>query len=113
MTEKNAFPDVIAKLPEADIPVEGLEARLIQGEKQQIVFMHFKQDVEIPGHSHEAQWAAVLDGEIELTIGGQTRIFRKGETYFIPRGVVHEARVKAGYKDLTLFDQGDRYKIKR
>ena len=75
--------------------------------------MSFEKDAEIPEHSHEAQWAVVLDGEIELTIGAQTRILRKGDTYFIPKGVEHSARVKQGYKDITLFNQKDRYKIKR
>lgn len=53
-----------------------------------------------------------MDGEIELTVEGKKSVFRKGDTYFIPKGVKHGARIKKGYKDLTLFDQKDRYKIK-
>jgi len=54
----------------------------------------------------------VLDGEIALTVDGKKRTLRKGDTYYIPRGVKHSARAKRGYKDLTLFDQKDRYKVK-
>jgi len=106
------FPEIITNLPEADIPVEGVKANLFQGEQQQIIFMTFDNDAEIPAHSHGAQWAVVLDGEIELTIAGDLFTFRKGDTYFIPGNVIHSARVKKGYKDLTLFDQKDRYGIK-
>jgi quercetin dioxygenase-like cupin family protein len=112
MSEESFFPEIITKLPEADIPIEGIKSYLFQGESQQIIFMSFDKDVEVPEHSHEGQWAVILDGEIELTIGDKTRTYRRGDTYFIPSGVTHSARIKKGYKDLTLFDQRDRYKVK-
>lgn len=106
------FPDIISKLPEADIPIEGLHSYLFQGTGQQIVFMHFEHDVVVPEHAHEAQWGVVLDGEIELTINGVQRIFTKGDSYFIPKNMLHNARIKKGYRDITLFNQKDRYKAK-
>lgn len=60
------FPEIITNLPNADIPIKGLGSHLFQGEDQQILFMEFGNDVEIPEHSHEAQWGVVLAGEIEL-----------------------------------------------
>jgi quercetin dioxygenase-like cupin family protein len=53
-----------------------------------------------------------LDGEIELTVGGETNTFRKGDTYSIPAGVPHGARVKGGSSLQDLFDQADRYRSK-
>lgn len=113
MSWKKFFPKMVINLPETDIPVKGAHARLFQGKNQQIVFMSFEKDAEVPGHSHKAQWGVVLDGEIELTIGGKRRIFTKGESYFIPENVEHSARIRKNYKDLTLFDQKDRYKAKQ
>ncbi len=107
---KKLFPEIIAKLPKADIPIEGLSSYLFQGKEQQILFMEFENAVEVPEHSHEAQWGAVLSGEIELIIEGRKVILRKGDTYFIPAGAKHSAKIKAGYSDITLFDQKDRYK---
>ena len=112
MSEEYFFPEIIKKLPKADIGVEGVDAYLFQGENQQILFMSFKKDVEIPEHSHEAQWGVILDGEIELTIKGEKYTLRKGDTYFIPKGVKHSAKIKGGYKDVTLFNQKNRYKVK-
>jgi quercetin dioxygenase-like cupin family protein len=112
MPEDNFFPEMITKLPEADIPIEGVTSHLFQGQDQQFIFMSFDKDVQVPEHSHEGQWAVVLDGEIELTIDGKKSTFKRGDTYFIPKGIKHGARIKKGYKDLTLFDQKDRYKAK-
>ena len=106
------FPDIITKLPQADIPIEDLKAFLFQGNNQQILFMEFDNDTEVAEHSHEAQWGVVLDGEIELNINNKKHLFRKGDTYYIPKDVVHSAKIKKGYKDVTLFDQKDRYNIK-
>ena len=111
MSDENFFPEIITKLPEADIPLEGVHSHLLQGKDQQFVFMRFDKDVQVPEHSHEGQWAVILDGEIELTIGSEKATFQRGDTYFIPKGVKHSAKIKKGYKDLTLFDQKDRYKL--
>ena len=103
------FPDIITQLPQADIPIENLKAFLFQGNNQQILFMEFDTYTEVPEHSYEAQWGVVLDGEIELNINKKKHLFRKGNTYYIPKDVVHSAKIKKGYKDITLFDQKDRY----
>ncbi|UCE38309.1 MAG: cupin domain-containing protein [Thermoplasmata archaeon] len=112
MSKENFFPEIITSLPEADIPIEGLRAHLFQGGNRQILFMSFENDIEIPVHSHEAQWGVILDGELELNINGVKNNYSKGDTYFIPKGVKHSAKIKKGYKDLTLFNQKDRYKSK-
>ena len=112
MNEKQTtfFPDIITQHPEADIPVDGVISRLIQAGQQQFIFMEFDQDVEVPDHSHNAQWGVVLDGQMELTIDGQIKTLTKGDSYYIDKDVIHSAKIKKGYKDLTLFDQTDRYK---
>ena len=110
--EENFFPEIITNLPEADIPIKGLRSHLFQCENQQFVFMGFENDIEVPEHSHEAQWGVVLDGETELTIDGKKCNLTKGDTYFIPEDAKHSAKIKKGYKDLTLFNQKDRYKTK-
>ncbi len=108
----NVFPDSIGRLPEADMPFEGVRAYLSQSEDHQIIFMEFSRDVDVPEHSHESQWAVVLEGRIDLMIGGEMRTLGKGDQYFIPKGVRHSAKVFAGYADVTFFNQKDRYRRK-
>lgn len=104
------FPKEIINLPEADIPLQGLKAYLSQGENHQLLFMQFTEDVELPEHSHECQWGIVLEGEIELSMNGQTSNYVKGDRYYIPKGVKHSAKIYAGYADVTFFGERDRYK---
>ena len=110
MDEEPFFPEIIASLPPAELPIAGVSSYLFQGERQQFIFMTFDKDVAVPEHSHEAQWGVVLDGRLELTIGGEQRVLTKGDTYFIPKDVPHSAKIERGYKDLTLFNQKDRYR---
>ncbi|MCD4730599.1 MAG: cupin domain-containing protein [Bacteroidales bacterium] len=74
--------------------------------------MEFDKDIEIQTHKHEAQWGIVLEGEIELIIHGKKEKYRKGDRYFIPKGVEHSAKIYAGYSDITFFNKKDRYKTK-
>ncbi len=106
------FPKPIIELPEADIQIEGLKAYLAQEKNNQILFMEFDKDIEIPAHKHEAQWGIVLEGEIELIINGKKEKYLKGDRYFIPKGVEHSAKIYAGYSDVTFFNEKDRYKTK-
>lgn len=106
------FPEPILKLPEAEIPLQGIKAYLSQGENHQIIFMEFSEDVELPEHSHEGQWGVVLEGKIVLTINSVTKTYVKGDRYFIPEGVKHSGKIYAGYADMTYFDQKSRYKKK-
>jgi len=109
----NIFPDPVLDLPEADLPIEGAQAWLSQGEGHQILFMRFAKDAVLAEHAHAGQWGVVLEGRIELTIGGATQGFIKGDRYYIPPDVMHSARIFAGYADITFFDQADRYQVKK
>ena len=53
------FPQEIQDLPEAALPFSNYEAYLSQGENHQIIFMRFNEDIDLPEHSHEAQWGIV------------------------------------------------------
>ncbi len=107
------FPDPIKDLPEADIPLEGIKAYLSQSDTHQIIFMEFTKDVDLPEHSHAAQIGIVLEGKIDLMIGGIKETYTKGDRYYIPEGVLHSGKIYAGYADITFFDEPDRYSRKQ
>jgi quercetin dioxygenase-like cupin family protein len=106
------FPEPIRNLPQADVPIPGVRAYLSQAPGHQIIFMEFSNDIEVPEHSHESQWGMVLAGQIDLSIDGVRRTYRQGDSYFIPKGIKHSARIHAGYADVTFFNQADRYRPK-
>jgi quercetin dioxygenase-like cupin family protein len=109
---KTIFPEAITGLPQADLPFQGAQAFLSQSEGHQILFMEFSEDLDLPEHSHAGQMGIVLEGRIDMVIGGVRHTYQKGDRYYIPDGVVHSGKIYAGYADITFFNQKDRYKVK-
>jgi len=108
--KENFYPEVIMELPEADIPFEGVRGWLSQAEDHQIVFFEIDAIGEVAEHRHGTQWGTVFAGEMELTIGGKTNTFKKGDSYFIPEGVLHSAVFKKKTFLMDFFADRERYK---
>ncbi len=104
------YPEIIKNLPEADIPFPGLKGRIFQSEDHQIIFFEIEAIGEVAEHKHGAQWGVVFEGEMDLTIGGETRTCRKGDTYFVPDDVMHSAVFKKKTWLMDFFADKNRYK---
>jgi quercetin dioxygenase-like cupin family protein len=113
MSDKILYPPMIDKLPEIDIPVPGVQGRLLQATEMQAVFFSVETTGEIPPHAHQAQWGVVLEGEMELTVDGVSRRCGRGDSYFIPAGTVHAVRILSPLKALDVFDEPNRYGVKK
>lgn len=111
--EENPYPSMIRKLPQIDIAIPGIKGWLLQGGKQQVVFFDIKPVDEMPPHSHCAQWGIMVAGEMKLTIDGKSKIYRKGDRYFIPKGVVHSAAFLSRVHVIDVFDDPKRYSLKK
>ena len=107
--DSTAFPEFIRSLPEADIPIDGLSGWLLRGDSGQLLFNEANEHVTVPRHSHGSQWGVVIAGRIDLTIGDHTRTYERGDTYAIPAGTPHEARIYPGFRALDYFADRDRY----
>lgn len=71
------YSEMIKDLPEADINFKGLKGWISQGKDHQIVFFDIEPIGEVSEHSHGAQWGMVIEGEMELTIGGIKKNIKK------------------------------------
>ena len=60
-------------------------------------------------HSHGAQWGIVFEGEMELTINGVTKTYKKRDRYFIRSGVKHLANLKIRNQLIDFFEDKNRY----
>lgn len=109
-----SFPDFIKNFPSINVPFpeDVVLTSAIKSEAGLVAFFTFLKDMELPPHSHGAQWGAVVEGEIELTIGGQTKTYRAGDSYAIPAGVEHGATIKAGTRVIDVFEESDRYPLR-
>lgn len=108
------LPEIITRLPEINLafPSTTVRTSLLQSEHGQLVFFQILKDVEIPAHSHKGQWGTVLEGQVELTVGGATRLHHPGSSYYIPAGVLHGAKLTAGTKLIEFFEEPDRYQVR-
>ena len=95
-----------------DIMFDGVNGWISQAAGHQVVFFEIEPIGEVSAHSHGAQWGIVVDGEMELTIGGAAKTYRKGDSYFIPEGVVHSAVFKSKTWVIDFFADRERYKPK-
>ena len=108
-----AFPEFVTNLPEADIPFPGVRGRISQAPSHQIIFMDIEAIGEVAPHRHGEQWGIVVEGEMELTIGGVTRRYRPGDSYHIPANVEHGATFLTRVRVIDVFADVNRYRAKK
>lgn len=90
-----------------------MQTAVVRSDTGLVAFFTFFKNMELPPHSHGAQWGTVVEGQIELTIGGETRIYKAGDSYSISAGVEHSAHIKAGTRVIDVFEEADRYPLKQ
>ncbi len=82
--------------PEERDPKEifpGVTIKTLWGEHVMLSFVHFQPYSEVPPHSHpHEQMGLLLSGELVFTIGGETKIVRQGECWWVPSHTVHSVR---------------------
>ncbi len=109
------LPDFLKALPPIDVPVADdiVSTHALASPDGLGVFFVFHQDFTLPPHHHKAQWGTVLAGRLELTIDGVTKVHGPGDSYDIPAGAVHGAKASAGTIAFDVFEEADRYAIRR
>lgn len=106
------FPAFITHLPEADIHADSIRGWILQGENQQVVFFDIEAGATVPAHSHGEQWGVVVEGEMELTVEGETRTFRAGDSYHIRAGALHSAAFRTRFRAIDVFADPARYQTR-
>ncbi len=103
------YPDCIRNLPKAKVPFQGVQAYIAQGIQFQVGFFEIEPIGVVSPHSHSAQYGFVIEGEVLLTIGDDTKLYTKGDSYYIPKGVVHSAEFKTFCRVMDFFAEPERY----
>jgi quercetin dioxygenase-like cupin family protein len=107
--DTEAYPDCIKNLPKAKIPMQGVQAWIAQGVAFQVAFFEIAPIGIVPPHSHSAQYGFVIEGEMLLTIANETKLYKRGDSYYIPEGVIHSAEFKVFFRAMDFFAEPARY----
>jgi quercetin dioxygenase-like cupin family protein len=71
----------------------GVELRAIAGSKLMLSVVRLEPESIVQDHSHpHEQMGILLEGKLEFTVGGQTRVLGPGDMWRIPGNVVHRVR---------------------
>lgn len=97
------FADWISDFAQVEV-WPGLTGSVLTGKKGQAAFFQATQTVNVPEHAHQGQWGVVLEGTVELTIGGVLHVLKRGDSYSIPAGVPHSAVVHAGASFIDVWE---------
>lgn len=69
--------------------------RRTMGTTDEVMLCEFflQREAIVPPHSHKNdQTGYVIFGQVEMTVGGETRLISAGDSYAIPGGITHSAR---------------------
>jgi quercetin dioxygenase-like cupin family protein len=81
----------------------GVALHSIGGDQVLLCRVTYEAGKSVPRHAHEhtEQVIAIVDGEVEVTVGDETRMLRPGDVCVMNRGVEHELYSAGG---VTFFE---------
>jgi quercetin dioxygenase-like cupin family protein len=81
-----------ASIPERKL-AEGVMAHVVNTATMTVTHVRFVKGAAVPQHSHfHEQITNVIEGQLELTVNGETTILTKGKALVLPPNVPHSAR---------------------
>ncbi len=82
--------------------IEGISGKYIHGDQTTFGIVEVKKGSLLPlHHHHHEQITFILEGELEMTIGGETMTLKPGNFHVIPSNVPHSA---VAHMDCKLID---------
>ena len=93
----------VAHLPVREI-FPGIRARLVHSARTSQSWVELDAGVSFPEHQHpHEQTVNVLEGELELVVGGTTHVLSAGQTFVIAPDVPHAGRARTACRVLDVF----------
>ena len=83
----------------------GFLARFVHTDGLTIAYVNIKAGSVLPEHWHvQDQITHVLEGKLELTVGGETQLVGAGQIALIPSNVKHSAIARSDCKVIDVFN---------
>jgi quercetin dioxygenase-like cupin family protein len=103
---------IARQLPQLELPYETGVGYGLAAADGAAVFVYFHERTDVPPHEHDAQWGVIVQGEMALRTGDETRVVRAGDWYDIPAGVPHGGVVEAGTAIIDFFAEPGRFRVR-
>lgn len=97
------FPAEIKDLPKIEVP-GGVTIYLSKAESHLVYYLTAERDLDYPGHAHAAQFAVVLEGQVDITTSEGTKSYTKGDRYCLPTGTEHCVKLHAGFAEMAFLN---------
>jgi len=83
------------------LPAPGITRRAVYLQRVMLTFFDFADGAVIPQHSHpHEQITYIIEGALEFTLAGETRLLRAGEGVAVPADAPHSAIARGPCKVL-------------
>ncbi len=83
---------------------KGIEGKVFHSEKATFVMFYLKKNSVLPKHTHHhEQCSNLIKGELEFTIGNETKIMKQGMTALIPSNIPHSVKAISDCQLLDCF----------
>ena len=94
---------VISEIPQREL-AKGIKGRYFHTDSTTIGYVDIEKGAILPEHSHfHEQTTQIMEGQLEMTIGGVTQVLEPGVITLIPSNVVHGARALTDCKVVDIF----------
>ncbi|MCB0636196.1 MAG: cupin domain-containing protein [Lewinella sp.] len=94
---------LLSDIPEKEI-VPGFFARMVHLEKLTVAHFRIVAGSTLPEHAHHhEQITNVIEGQLEMTVGGQTQVCTAGMSVTIPAHVPHSGRALTDCRVVDVF----------
>ncbi|MCF6278097.1 MAG: cupin domain-containing protein [Anaerolineales bacterium] len=85
-------------------PVPGFHGRFVHSENNTCAYWRIEEGATLPEHAHpHEQVTTVTEGQLSLTVGGETRVLDAGTVAVIPGGVPHSGRAGTNCRVVDIF----------
>lgn len=95
--------EAINNIPEKEL-VPGIYARLVHMDGMSIAHVRLEKDAILPEHAHvHEQVTNIIEGTLEMTVNGETKVCTSGDVVMIPSNAPHSARAITACKVIDVF----------
>lgn len=85
--------------------VKGFKARFVHTDTLTVSFWEVEAGAELPLHHHiNEQVSHILEGEFEMTIDGETKVYSTGSIMVIPSNIEHSGKAITPCRILDIFN---------